>query len=244
MTAPAWSLPALVGLALPLFLVTMAAQNVPGTAVLVGYGYRPPLGSALRTTGLVGAVAAPAGGHAVNLAAITAALAAGPDAHPDPERRWIASVTAGAGLALLGLGAGLATTLVALSPPVLVEAVAGLALLGALATALSSALAEPADREAAVITFVVTASGVSLLGVGGAFWGLVAGLGMLLLFRRRGTPLVRRPRTPSTRAPGTPPSDRAPVAAGGPGSGSGGGGAVTPPDAGRPPERRDEPARR
>ncbi|SCL24022.1 benzoate membrane transport protein [Micromonospora nigra] len=244
LTAPAWSLPALVGLALPLFLVTMAAQNVPGTAVLVGYGYRPPLGSALRTTGLVGAVAAPAGGHAVNLAAITAALAAGPDAHPDPERRWIASVTAGAGLALLGLGAGLATTLVALSPPVLVEAVAGLALLGALATALSSALAEPADREAAVITFVVTASGVSLLGVGGAFWGLVAGLGMLLLFRRRGTPLVRRPRTPSTRAPGTPPSDRAPVAAGGPGSGSGGGGAVTPPDAGRPPERRDEPARR
>jgi benzoate membrane transport protein len=185
LTAPAWTVSALVGLALPLFLVTMAAQNVPGMAVLVGYGYRPPFGAALRTTGLTSLLAAPAGGHGVNLAAITAALAAGPDAHPDPERRWIASVTAGAGLAVLGLGAGLATALVAVAPPVLIEAVAGLALLGALATAVSSAVAEPATREAAVVTFVVTASGVSLVGVGGAFWGLLAGGLMLLLFRRR-----------------------------------------------------------
>ncbi|MGC1210451.1 MAG: benzoate/H(+) symporter BenE family transporter, partial [Micromonospora sp.] len=113
------------------------------------------------------------------------ALAAGPDAHPDPDRRWIASVTAGVGMALLGLGAGVATALVLLSPPILVEAVAGLALLGALAGAVSAAVAEPDAREAAVVTFVVTASGVSLLGVGGAFWGLVAGWLMLLLFRRR-----------------------------------------------------------
>ncbi|MER7888831.1 benzoate/H(+) symporter BenE family transporter [Micromonospora sp. NPDC094482] len=185
LTPPAWSVSALVGLALPLFLVTIAAQNVPGTAVLVGYGYRPPFNAALRATGVVSVLAAPAGGHAVNLAAITAALAAGPDAHPDPDRRWIASVTAGAGLALLGLGAGAATALVAVAPPVLIEAVAGLALLGALATALASALAEPAGREAAVVTFVVTASGVTLVGIGGAFWGLVAGCLMLLLFRRR-----------------------------------------------------------
>ncbi|MCX4387273.1 benzoate/H(+) symporter BenE family transporter [Micromonospora peucetia] len=185
LTTPAWNVSALIGLALPLFLVTMAAQNVPGMAVLVGYGYRPPFGAALRATGLTTVVAAPAGGHAVNLAAITAALAAGPDAHPDPDRRWIASVTAGIGLALLGLGAGAATALVALAPPVLIEAVAGLALLGALATALTSALAEPAAREAAVVTFVVTASGVTLVGVGGAFWGLVAGAVMLLLFRHR-----------------------------------------------------------
>ncbi|MEH1099158.1 benzoate/H(+) symporter BenE family transporter [Micromonospora sp. CPCC 205561] len=185
LTAPAWNVSAMVGLALPLFLVTMAAQNVPGMAVLVGYGYRPPFGAALRATGLTTLLAAPAGGHAVNLAAITAALAAGPDAHPDPDRRWIASVTAGTGLALLGLGAGAATALVALAPPVLIEAVAGLALLGALATALTSALAEPAAREAAVVTFVVTASGVTLVGVGGAFWGLVAGGLMLLLFRHR-----------------------------------------------------------
>lgn len=186
LTRPAWTVSAVVGLALPLFLVTMAAQNVPGTAVLAGYGYRAPLGSALRVTGLATALGAPAGGHAVNLAAITAALAAGPDAHPDPDRRWIASVTAGVGMALLGLGAGVATALVLLSPPILVEAVAGLALLGALAGAVSAAVAEPDAREAAVVTFVVTASGVSLLGVGGAFWGLVAGWLMLLLFRRRG----------------------------------------------------------
>ncbi|WP_428962585.1 benzoate/H(+) symporter BenE family transporter [Micromonospora fluostatini] len=185
LTAPAWTVSAVVGLALPLFLVTMAAQNVPGMAVLVGYGYRPPFGAGLRATGLASLAAAPAGGHAVNLAAISAALAAGPDAHPDPDRRWIASVTAGTGLALLGLGAGVATALVALSPPVLIEAVAGLALLGALATAVSSAVAEADSREAAVVTFVVTASGVTLLGVGGAFWGLLAGWLMLLLFRRR-----------------------------------------------------------
>ncbi|MEV0327112.1 benzoate/H(+) symporter BenE family transporter [Micromonospora echinospora] len=190
-TPPAWSMSALAGLAVPLFLVTMAAQNVPGMAVLTGYGYRPPFGSALRVTGLASVAAAPVGGHAVNLAAITAALAAGPDAHPDPDRRWIASVTAGVGLALLGLGAGVATTLVLLSPPVLIEAVAGLALIGALATALTSAVAEPDDREAAVVTFVVTAAGVALLGIGGAFWGLLAGGAMRLLFRRRARAAAR-----------------------------------------------------
>ncbi|MEV7329707.1 benzoate/H(+) symporter BenE family transporter [Micromonospora sp. NPDC093244] len=188
LTAPAWNASTLAGLALPLFLVTMAAQNVPGMAVLVGYGYRPPFGAALRATGLASLLAAPAGAHAVNLAAITAALAAGPDAHRDPERRWVASVTAGVGLALLGLGAGVATALVAVAPPILIEAVAGLALLGALATALAAAVTDPATREAAVVTFVVTASGVTLIGVGGAFWGLVAGCLMLLLFRRRSAP--------------------------------------------------------
>lgn len=187
-TAPSWQLPALVSLALPLFLVTMAAQNVPGMAVLSGYGYRPALRPILVSTGIASAIAAPVGGHAVNLAAITAALAASPDAHPDPARRWIASVTAGAGYVVLGLGAGLATAFVLLSPPVLVEAVAGLALLGALAAAVAAAVTEPAGREAAVVTFVVTASGLTLLGVGAAFWGLVAGGLMLLLMRRRTKP--------------------------------------------------------
>ncbi|GGM61075.1 benzoate transporter [Micromonospora sonchi] len=202
-TMPQWSLSAVVGLALPLFLVTMAAQNVPGAALLVGYGYRPPLGPVLRTTGLASMAAAPAGGHAVNLAAISAALAAGPDAHPDPDRRWVASVTAGAGLALLGLGAGAVTALVGWAPPVLIEAVAGLALLGALAAALASALTDPTAREAAVVTLVVTASGVSLAGIGGAFWGLIAGCLMLLLFRSRTT---RPAGTPAT-AP-VPPAPR------------------------------------
>ncbi|MBG0827228.1 benzoate/H(+) symporter BenE family transporter [Planomonospora sp. ID67723] len=187
-TAPSWSLPAMISIALPLFLVTMAAQNVPGMAVLAGYGYRPPLRGLLLGTGLASAAAAPLGGHAVNLAAISAALAAGPDAGPDPARRWIASVTAGISMIALGIGAGLATALVLLSPPVLIEAVAGLALLGALASAVTAAVAEPEGREAAVVTFVVTVSGMTLLGVGAAFWGLVAGGLMTLLHRRRKVP--------------------------------------------------------
>lgn len=173
-----------MGVGLPLFLVTMASQNVPGMAVLATYGYRPRLGPILGATGLGTLGAAPFGGHAVNLAAISAALAAGPDADPDPGRRWIASVTAGVGLAALGLGAGLATALLLLSPPVLVSAVAGLALLRALA-ALASAVSDPAARESAAVTFVVTAAGVSFLGIGAAFWGLLAGGAMALLHRRR-----------------------------------------------------------
>ncbi|CCH22380.1 benzoate/H(+) symporter BenE family transporter [Micromonospora lupini] len=217
LTTPAWNASALVGLALPLFLVTMAAQNVPGMAVLVGYGYRPPFGAALRATGLASLLAAPAGGHAVNLAAITAALAAGPDAHPDPERRWVASVTAGVGLALLGLGAGVATALVAVAPPILIEAVAGLALLGALATALAAAVTDPATREAAVVTFVVTASGVTLIGVGGAFWGLVAGCLMLLLFHRRSpAPPTAPDQSAEPASPGQPAQPAQPAAPGQP----------------------------
>jgi benzoate membrane transport protein len=184
-TVPKWSLSAMVSIAFPLYLVTMASQNVPGMAVLGGYGYRPPLPGILVGTGLGSAAAAPFGGHAVNLAAITAALAAGPDAHPDPERRWIASVTAGATMIALGLGAGLATALVLASPPVLIEGVAGLALLGALGSAVAAAVADPARREAAVVTFVVTASGVTIAGIGAAFWGLLAGGLMLLLHHRR-----------------------------------------------------------
>ncbi|MBG0814060.1 benzoate/H(+) symporter BenE family transporter [Planomonospora sp. ID82291] len=197
LTAPSWNAPAMIGIALPLFLVTMAAQNVPGMAVLAGYGYRPPLRTVLAGTGAASTLGAFFGGHAVNLAAITAALAAGPDAGPDPGRRWIASVTAGASMVVLGIGAGLATALVLLSPPVLVEAVAGLALLGALASAVTAAVAEPGRVQAAVVTFAVTASGMTLLGVGAAFWGLVAG-GLMTLLHHRPTP----PRTAPAEAAG------------------------------------------
>jgi benzoate membrane transport protein len=189
-TTPAFDPATVVGVGLPLFLVTMAAQNVPGAAVLAQYGYRAPMRPVLTATGLATIACAPFGGHAVNLAAISAALAAGPDAHPDPRRRWVASVTAGLGLAVLGLGAGLATALLVLSPPVLIEGVAGLALLGALGGALSSAVAEPDGREAAAVTFVVTAAGVGFLGIGAAFWGLVAGAVMTLLHRRRSSAQV------------------------------------------------------
>ncbi|BBE70540.1 benzoate/H(+) symporter BenE family transporter [Oharaeibacter diazotrophicus] len=186
-TVPTLSVSALVGIAVPLFIVTMASQNIPGMAVLNVNGYRPDLGPLLRGTGLFTLLAAPFGGHAVNLAAITAALCAGPDAHPDPSRRWWAAVVCGVAYVVLGLVSGAATAFIAASPPVLIEAVAGLALLGAFGASLSAAMAANEEREAAVVTFVVTASGLSFLGVSGAFWGLLAGGAMLGLARfRRG----------------------------------------------------------
>ncbi|MFI6396125.1 benzoate/H(+) symporter BenE family transporter [Nonomuraea sp. NPDC050540] len=175
---PAFTGSAMVGIALPLFLVTMASQNVPGMAVLSGYGFRPPFGEVLLTTGAGTAAGAFLGGHAINLAAISAALAAGPDAHEDPARRWVASLTSGICMVVLGLGSGLAVALVLLAPPVLIEAVAGLALLGALAASIASAFRAGVERagvESAAVTFVVTASGVSFFGVGSAFWGLLVG---------------------------------------------------------------------
>ena len=182
---PAFTPAAVVGIAVPLFIVTMASQNIPGMAVLHVNGYRPPPAPLFRATGLFTMLAAPFGGHAVNLAAITAALCAGEDAHPDPARRYWAAVAAGLTYVLFGLGAGAATGFLAASPPILIEAVAGLALLGAFGGALMAAVADPASREAAVICFLVTGSGVTLLGISGAFWGLVAGGAMMALGRWR-----------------------------------------------------------
>jgi benzoate membrane transport protein len=176
---------AIVSIALPLFIVTMASQNIAGMGVLASFGYRPRLAPILTATGAASLAAAPFGGHAVNLASISAALAANPDAHPDPDRRWIAAATAGAALIVLGLCAGLATALVAASPAILVEAVAGLALLGALAGALAAALADPDRRDAAVVTFAVSASGITAASISASFWGLIAGLAFLALSRLR-----------------------------------------------------------
>ncbi len=127
-------------------------------------------------TGLGTVVAAPFGAHAMNLAAITAALMAGPDAHPDPRKRWVAPVASGFAYFVLALAAGVATAFVAAAPAVIVEAVAGLALLGVLGGALAGAVADPDHREAAVITFVVGASGITAASIGAPFWGLLAGL--------------------------------------------------------------------
>jgi len=182
---PAFSPAAAIGIALPLFIVTMASQNVPGMAVLNANGYRPELSPLLRATGLGTMLAAPFGGHAVNLAAITAAICANPDAHPEPRRRYWAAVVAGLAYMALGLTAGAATAFMSISPPVLVEAVAGLALLGALGASLQNALADADRREAALVTFLVAASGLTILGIGGAFWGLLAGGALLLLARWR-----------------------------------------------------------
>ena len=180
---PSFSPSALIGIALPLFVVTMASQNIPGMAVLNANGYRPDPSPLFRMTGVFSLIAAPFGSHAVNLAAITAAICAGPDAHPDPARRYWSAVVAGLGYVVLGLLASAATVLVSASPPILIEAVAGLALLGAFANSMATALAQAQDREAAAITFLVSASGLTVFGVSGAFWGLVAGGAMMLLAR-------------------------------------------------------------
>ncbi len=182
---PVFSLSAIVSIALPLFLVTMASQNLPGMAVLNANGYRPDPAPLLRTTGLFAVLAAPFGGNGVNLSAITAALCANPDAHPDPARRYWASVTAGALYVIFGLLAGAATAFASAAPPVLIEAVAGLALLGTLSASLHGALSAVETREPAIVTFVVTASGLGLFGIGAAFWGLLAGGALYALQRLR-----------------------------------------------------------
>lgn len=188
LVAPTFSFGAVIGLALPLFIVTMASQNIPGIAVLNVNGYRPDPSPLFRTTGVFSLLSAPFGGHAVNLAAITAALCAGEDAHPDPTRRYWAAIVAGLLYIVFGLLAGAATAFISASPPILIEAVAGLALLGAFGAALMGAVSAAEGREAAVVTFVVTASGLAFLGISGAFWGLVAGGAMLALQRWRKAP--------------------------------------------------------
>ncbi|RBP15835.1 benzoate membrane transport protein [Roseiarcus fermentans] len=187
---PTFSLGALVGIAAPLFIVTMASQNIPGLAVMGAYGYRPDPGRLVWTTGAFSLASAPFGGHAVNLSSIVAALCASPDASPDPAKRWIAAVTAGATYIVFGLLAGLVTAFAA-GAPILVEAVAGLALLGPFGSALHNALADSQEREAALVTFLVTSSGVTIFNVGGAFWGLVAG-GAVLVLTRAGASLSPR----------------------------------------------------
>lgn len=180
---PELNFASLIGMALPLFIVTMASQNIPGIAVLAVNGFTPKAGPLIATTGFFSLLSAPFGGHAVNLAAITAAICAGPDADRDPARRYVSAVTAGGLYVIFGLLAGGATTLIAIAPPVLIEAVAGLALIGAFGSSLMASIQDPHQREAAIITFLVAASGLTLFGIGAAFWGLIAGGAMLALAR-------------------------------------------------------------
>ena len=182
--APSFTLEALVKVAVPLFVVTMASQNLTGLAVLRTNGYEVDAAVPFVSTGLLSAIVALFGGLTVNLAAITAALMASAEAHPDPQRRWIAPLASGPAYLLLGLAATLAASFIAASPPILIEAVAGLALLPSLAAALSGALVSDNLRLPAILTFVTTASGVTILGIGGAFWGLIAGLVLMLVLRR------------------------------------------------------------
>ncbi|MCC9625840.1 benzoate/H(+) symporter BenE family transporter [Thalassospira sp. MA62] len=172
---PEFTFSGLVGIALPLFIVTMASQNIPGTAVLRANNYDTPPGPLFTVSGIFSLLSAPFGGHAVNLAAITAALCAGPDAHPDPSKRYWAAIFSGIFYVAFGLLAGLVTAFISLAPGILIEAVAGLALIGAFAGSAVAAFRDEDAREAAAVTFIVTAAGLTFYGVSGAFWGLLAG---------------------------------------------------------------------
>ncbi len=182
-TAPTFSVAAMIGVALPLFVVTMASQNVPGVAVMRASGYQPPVSPIIGWTGVATLVLAPFGAYALNLAAITAAICMGREANEDPAKRYVAAVSAGVFYVLIGVFGATVAALFAAFPRELVLAIAGLALLGTIGNGLATALARDTQREPALITFLVTASGVSLFGIGSAFWGLVAGVLALLVLR-------------------------------------------------------------
>ncbi|WP_432472895.1 benzoate/H(+) symporter BenE family transporter [Amphritea sp. HPY] len=175
-TMPEISLSALIGIGIPLFIVTMASQNVPGLAVLRANGYRTPASPLISWTGLTGIVLAPFGGFSYCLAAITAAICMGKEADPDPDKRYLASVYAGFFYLFTGLFGATVASLFTAFPAPLIMAIAGLALLGTIGNSLAGALADDIDREAALITFLLTASGLTLAGIGSAFWGLLFGL--------------------------------------------------------------------
>lgn len=184
-TVPVLDPAAVLGLALPLYVVTMASQNLPGVAVLTSFGYRAPWRPALAVTGLGTAVVAPFGGHAVNLAALSAALSAGDGAGEDRDRRWVAALTAGLSYLVLACVSGALVVVVGAAPPGLVEAVAGLALIGTMATAVTASFRDVNGRMSGAVTFLLAASGLTVAGVGGAFWALVGGLLVRAVLERR-----------------------------------------------------------
>lgn len=184
-TAPTFTLSTAFGVGIPLFIVTMASQNIPGIAVLRANGYQTPASPLIGWTGLTGLLLAPFGGFSFNLAAITAAICMSPEADRNPQRRYLAAVWAGIFYLMTGvLGATVASVFTAL-PKELVAAIAGIALLGTIGNSLHGALREEGERDAALITFLVTASGLTLIGIGSAFWGLLFGLAVLKIGPRQ-----------------------------------------------------------
>lgn len=175
-TWPAFSLDALFGIALPLFIVTMTSQNMAGIAILRAHGYQPATSSLISWTGLTGLLLAPFGGYAFNLAAITAAICMVKEVDQDTKRRWPAAVWAGCFYLVTGCFGATVAALFSAFPAALVTCVAGLALLGTIGSSLHSALQEDEAREAALLTFIITASGISLLDIAAACWGLLIGL--------------------------------------------------------------------
>ena len=183
-TTPQFSLNGLIGIALPLFIVTMASQNVPGIATIRAFGYTVPSSPLIGWTGVATALLAPFGAFAINLAAITAAISMGREAHEDPSKRYWAAIAVGVFYIIVGVFGATVSSLFAALPQELVWAIAGLALLGTIGKGLVTALAAEDSREPALITFLVTASGITILGIGSAFWGLVIGLLVMTILRR------------------------------------------------------------
>ncbi|MFT3858097.1 MAG: benzoate/H(+) symporter BenE family transporter [Aquabacterium sp.] len=185
---PAWSWHAVLGMGLPLFIVTMASQAVPGVSAIRVSGYRAPVSPLMSWSGVTTLLLAPFGGYAFNLAAITAAIVLNPHAHADASKRYTAAVMAGLFYIVMGLLGGAVAGLLTAFPTALIMGVAGLALLGTIGNGLANALRDERYREAALITFLVTLSGVTLMGVGSAFWGLVAGTLTLFVENFRARP--------------------------------------------------------
>lgn len=181
---PGFSVATLLGVGVPLFVVTLASQNLPGIAVLRANGYTTPASPLVGWTGVTGLLLAPFGGFSFNLAAITAAICMSPEADPDPAQRYRASLWAGVFYLLTGLFGAAVASLFAAFPPALILAIAGLALLATIGGSLVAALADETERDAALVTFLVTASGLTLFGIGSAFWGLVFGLAVASVLRR------------------------------------------------------------
>ena len=188
LVAPTFSLPAVLSIAVPLYLVTMTAQNLPGVAVMRTLEWPVPWRAAMAYTGAASAAGAVLGGHAINLAAITATLTAGPDAGPDRSRRWIAAVSAGASYLVLGAATPLVVAVAGAAPRDLVPAFAGIALFGAFANAVAQAMTDGHDRLAAAVTLLTAASGIQLAGLGPAFWALAIGSATAAVLRRRTAP--------------------------------------------------------
>ncbi|MBL0944858.1 MAG: benzoate/H(+) symporter BenE family transporter [Hydrogenophaga sp.] len=186
-TAPQFSVAAFTSLALPLFIVTMASQNLPGVAAIRAAGYDMPISRILTVTGIATLVLAPFGAFALNLSAITAAICMGPEAHPDRDKRYTAAVVCGVLYLAVGLVGALVTGMLIAFPRELVMAIAGIALLGSIGGGLHTALQDERHREAALITFLVTLSGVVIAGIGSAFWGVVAGA-LALFVQQYGVP--------------------------------------------------------
>ena len=182
---PQFTLTALIGVGLPYFLVTMASQNAPGIATLQAHGYQPPVSALTGWTGFIALVLSPFGGFSVCIAAITAAICMGDDVDANPARRWMASAIAGVFYLLTGFTGGLIAVMLSALPPVLIATLAGLALLATLSGSLQRALAEPDQRDSAIVAFLITASGISLLGIGSAFWGLIGGMLTYLILSPR-----------------------------------------------------------